>query len=263
MTKQAVNYENTYLEKEANDAFDKPEKTNFKPEPPYTQDFFNKVRNSTFQIHIGSTNESTAGTCWCAYRDKEYVYFVTNKHVVSKGGNKNNELMDVQLMQVLRPNIDQDTYWFEKDAITIIPSEKDDIAIIRCKIKPEDLQIFAPLRYKDKIKKVIIKKALTVGFPDSFDLPNTDDLHDPTFGQIVNIEKYDESIIQMSGFSHPGVSGSPFVIADEDGYPTVVGIITGSNDRAELANWKVVNNPIIFASTLSIDSLIEKAKLLK
>ncbi|OGH24560.1 MAG: hypothetical protein A3B47_03705 [Candidatus Levybacteria bacterium RIFCSPLOWO2_01_FULL_39_24] len=235
------------------------EQAYFVPEGKFTKELFDKVRNSTYAIDTLTDRGIGSGTGWCAHKEGNNVYIVTNKHVTTLVDQPDAKIIG---LNIWRPNIDR-----KKIAplnVTVVTAGTDDIAILKCELSPEQAQAITPLAFQDNAEIKSNEKILIVGFPAEFRDITTDGINFLTLGNVATVEWNADKqtrIWYARGLSNDGSSGSPAVIPDEQGNPKVVGILFGGADVIVRENWREKRKqPIIGSITLSINPLIEYAR---
>jgi hypothetical protein len=201
----------------------KGEHTSPLPEGEITPEMVREIRKSVILVKVTGEKGEGTYTAWLAKRDKDILYFVTNRHCIEEPGK-------LKLLEMVRPGIDKNSFDYPGSEIKIAtaPVDDPDIAVIKLKwFWPTDIDTpFKPLNYKENALIKNEDKLLSIGFPGEF--VNYDDLQKSItsidYLEITNSN--DDYTWDAKGIVSPGNSGSP-AIKLINHIPTVIGMASG------------------------------------
>jgi hypothetical protein len=219
--------------------------TNFEPKGKYTEKFHRKMHDATFKLqYIGvargkneGANQQIEGTTWLAKATKDYLYFVTNKHVVT-----NEYEIEIDSVMLGRPQ--KDSGYTRYKLVNQIDSDKYDVSLLKVeRPKGRTIKDETVMAYKDD--QELDGDALALGYPGIF--KGSGGMKGSVWSQVITI-RFEESAYVADATNSHGSSGSPIAI-NVDGKPIVVGMIFAGPSNGD---------DQLYATPLDLDELFEK-----
>jgi hypothetical protein len=240
------------LNETATVAAQNPDRSSFVPEGKFTQEFFEKVRQSVFAIDsVLEDGNSASGTAFCVKKEKNdkggfNLYFASCEHVILP---IKEDASPRRTLDFWRPGIDPQRIFGRN--IKAVVSEENDLVVFKCEADADQAENIVPLAVRDYALTEVTdgKKLLVVGFPIEF--KNVHGINLLTSAQIVTVrgEAGSDGEWSAEGVADIGNSGSPAVEPDENGNPLVVAIVAGRSSDSSVKS--------VSGFLLNVHSMIE------
>lgn len=240
-----------YLQATVQALIDSGEHTTFVPEGPFTQELYEKVLNATYPIAILNDNGNTnLGTAFVIAKEGNVLYFMTSTHVIEE----NNEGPDL-FTYIPRGSIHGGIFFQHQSYVV---SETRDTAIIKATVPEDFARTVTPIQFIDNRDFTTGEQVLIVGWPGSFYV----DEGIYTSAIITSIEAVskDGPIWRAPGLINYGSSGSPVIIADAEGNPIIVGIVTKKLDAVSYPDGTFTVTRFALGYELEVKSLLDKLR---
>jgi hypothetical protein len=234
----------------------------FMPEGEFTQEVFDRVRESTVYVSIPNI-----GSCsgWVSSVEENEASIVIARHCVSNKFNTTSEKSITDMppsIALSKPEKDENMIFYSvKNIAYFNKDEGPDILVVRVNLQKGEIFPYKAIQYKSENEASIQQgeKACVVGYP--YALNGKGKKTNLILGEVI---KFDEKIntdtnpllkwspLQFSGEGGPGLSGALIVKVDEDNNPYVIASVSAGSFSYynEKSNGNVAGPTKIFASYL-------------